>query len=172
MQVTIHPPAPAPNRVPRQPVVRHDSTAATLAAIDGPNLEQMSLDGLRRSIRANRVSFPSQAPVFPKHDRPDLQWKFAQLYFVAGWNCRDIATKYGLIRQRVQQVLNTWKKRAVQMGYLQYIPTAEAVELMLADVSRQSQAPRLAPMTDQDPVAYLVPMPSAPGATRGYPTRG
>jgi|SRR5271170_2620232 len=87
-----------------------------------PRLDEMSLDDLRRAVRANRVSFPSQAPTFVKHDRPDLQWKFAQLYFVLGWNCRDIAGRYGLIRQRVQQVLNTWKQRAVETGYIQFIP--------------------------------------------------
>ena len=109
-------------------------------AIDGPNLEALSLDDLRRAIRANRVSFPAQAPVFPKHDRPDLQWKFAQLYFVCGWNCRSIAARHGLIRQRVQQVLNTWKRRAVQMGYLQFIPTAEALEVLLVSTVRHRES--------------------------------
>jgi hypothetical protein len=91
-------------------------------------VEEMSLDELRRAIRENRVSFPSQAPTFLKHDRPDLQWKFAQLYFVLGWNCPDIGERYGLIRQRVQQILNTWKHRAVKTGYIQFIPPAEALE--------------------------------------------
>jgi len=88
-------------------------------------VEEMSLDDLRRAVRENRVSFPSQAPTFLKHERPDLQWKFAQLYFVLGWNCPDIAERYGLIRQRVQQILNTRKHRAVQTGYIQFIPPAD-----------------------------------------------
>lgn len=90
----------------------------------------MSLCDLRRAVRENRVSFPSQTPTFSKHDRPDLQWKFAQLYFVLGWNCSDIADRYGLIRQRVQQILNTWKHRAVETGYIQSIPPAETLELL------------------------------------------
>ncbi len=94
------------------------------------HLEEMSLDELRRAVRENRVSFPAQTPTFLKHDRPDLQWKFAQLYFVLGWNCPDIAERYGLMRQRVQQILNTWKQRAVETGYIQFIPPAETLELL------------------------------------------
>jgi DNA-binding transcriptional regulator LsrR (DeoR family) len=59
-----------------------------------------------------------------RHDRADLQWKLAQLYFVRGWNCEAIAAKYGLIHQRVRQILKTWKGRAVVTGYIQVIPAA------------------------------------------------
>jgi hypothetical protein len=97
--------------------------------IDGNETEervdQLSLCSLRSAIRANRVSFPSQVPIFSKHDRPDLQRQMVQLYFVLGWNCDAIGDRYGLIRQRVQQILNTWKRRAAQTGYLQQIPAAE-----------------------------------------------
>jgi hypothetical protein len=95
---------------------------------DTPNWESvdvLSLNSLRAAIRANRVSFPAQVPVFHKHDRPDLQRQMVQLYFVLGWNCDQIADRYGLIRQRVQQILNTWKRRAAQTGYVQHIPEAE-----------------------------------------------
>jgi len=81
----------------------------------------LSLNTLRTAIRANRVSFPAQVPIFPKHDRPDLQRQMVQLFFVLGWNCDQIADRYGLIRQRVQQILNTWKRRAAQTGYIQHI---------------------------------------------------
>ena len=90
--------------------------------VEGKRVEDWRIDDLRKAIRANRVSFPSQVPIFPMHDRPDLQFKLAQLYFIFGWSCSAIAAKYGLIRQRVQQILNTWKRRAAQMGYLQAIP--------------------------------------------------
>jgi hypothetical protein len=89
-------------------------------------LTSLRIDALRFAIRANQVSFPSQVPTFGKHDRPDLQWKFAQLYFVRGWSCEGIVAKYGLIEQRVRQILNTWKRRAVEMGYIQFIPPADA----------------------------------------------
>jgi hypothetical protein len=92
-------------------------------------VDVLSLSSLRTAIRANRVSFPAQVPVFHKHDRPDLQRQMVQLYFVLGWNCDRIADRYGLIRQRVQQILNTWKRRAAQTGYVQHIPEAESREL-------------------------------------------
>jgi hypothetical protein len=86
------------------------------------NIEELTLAALRRKIRRNRASFPSQVPTFPKHDRPDLQRKLVQLYFLFGWSCNRIALRYGILRQRVQQILSTWKRRAIQMGYIQDIP--------------------------------------------------
>jgi len=97
-----------------------------------PKIEVLRLDYLRKEIRSNRVSFPAQVPIFEKHDRPDLQRKIVQLYFVLGWPCSSIALRYGLLRQRVQQILNTWKRRAVEMGYVQHIPPAESLVSALA----------------------------------------
>jgi hypothetical protein len=90
----------------------------------GNKIEELSLTELRAKIRKNRVSFPSQVPTFPKHDRPDLQRKAVQLYFLFGWSCTRIAERYGVLRQRIQQILSTWKRRAIQMGYIQEIPPA------------------------------------------------
>jgi len=87
-------------------------------------LDADSLNELRRKIRQNRVSFPSQVPTFQKHDRPDLQRKAVQLYFLFGWSCNKIARRLGILRQRVQQILSTWKRRAIQLGYIQEIPAA------------------------------------------------
>jgi hypothetical protein len=92
-------------------------------------IEADSLNELRRKIRENRVSFPSQVPTFPKHDRPDLQRKAVQLYFLFGWSCNRIALRLGILRQRVQQILSTWKRRAIQMGYIQEIPPAMPLKL-------------------------------------------
>ena len=92
--------------------------------IDKP-LSELRLDQLREAIRANRVTFPSPPPVFEKHDRPDLQWRVAELYFVLGWNCEAIGRRYGLIRQRIGQILKVWKRRAIEMGYLQYLPVED-----------------------------------------------
>jgi hypothetical protein len=91
------------------------------------NIEHLRMCTLRKAIRANRISFPSQVPVFSKHDRADLQRKMVQLYFLFGWSCSRIGARYDLPRQRVQQILNTWKRRAVQMGYVQFIPPARVV---------------------------------------------
>jgi hypothetical protein len=87
-------------------------------------IERLTLNELRRRVRQNRVSFPSQVPTFEKHDRPDVQRKAVQLYFLFGWSCSRIAQRLGLLRQRVQQILSTWKRRAIQMGYIQEIPPA------------------------------------------------
>jgi hypothetical protein len=87
------------------------------------DLMDLRLDELREAIRANLVSFPSAPPTFAKHDRPDLQWKLVELYFVMGWNCEPIAERYGLIRQRIGQILKAWKRRAIEMGYIQYLNT-------------------------------------------------
>jgi hypothetical protein len=77
---------------------------------------------LRRKLRKNQISFPAQVPTFAKHDRPDVQRKVAQLYFLFGWTSLRIAQRYGLMRQRVQQILSTWVRRAIQAGYIQEIP--------------------------------------------------
>jgi hypothetical protein len=90
------------------------------------SLEVIGINHLRREIRANRVTFPAQVPVFVKHDRPDLQRKVVQLYFLSGWSTYRIATRYNLAAQRVHQVITTWKQRAIQMGYIQEIPRPHA----------------------------------------------
>ena len=77
------------------------------------------------AVRANLVSFPSQVPTFERHDRPDLQWRVVQLYFVFGWSHETIAVRFGLVRQRVAQILKTWQRRAIEMGYIQIIPPFE-----------------------------------------------
>ena len=119
-----------------------------------PKIEDLRLDQLRSAIRANRISFPAQVPVFEKHDRPDLQRKIVQLYFVLGWKCNSIAERYGLIRQRVQQILNTWKRRAVEVGYIQHIPPAEDLVNVLALQPRKEAPVDLPPVPN-----FLPPLP-------------
>jgi len=76
---------------------------------------------LREAVQQNLVSFPSQVPVFDKRSRPDLQHKIVVLYFVLGWTMDDIAKRYGLGRQRMGQILTSWRVRAVKEGYVQAI---------------------------------------------------
>ncbi len=76
---------------------------------------------VRQAVRENLVSFPSQIPVFEKQSRPDLQAKIAVLYFVRGWTLDDIAQRYGLVRQRMGQILTAWRVRAVNEGHIQVI---------------------------------------------------
>jgi hypothetical protein len=102
---------------------------ARLRSVNTEKIEELTLAELRRKVRRNRASFPSQVPTFPKHDRPDLQRKLVQLYFLFGWSCNKIALRHGILRQRVQQILSTWKRRAIQMGYIQEIPPAVPLKL-------------------------------------------
>ena len=99
--------------------------------LDEIKLDSLRIDELRLAIRANQVTFPSPVPTFGRHDRADLQWKLAQLYFVHGWNCEGIAAKYGLIHQRVRQILKTWKRRAVETGYIQSFPPIDVLSALV-----------------------------------------
>jgi hypothetical protein len=113
--------------IPPSPDVRH--------------LEELGIADLREAVRTNRVSFPSQVPTFPKHDRPDLQRKLAQLYFVLGWSCSTIGERYSLAPTRVRQILNTWRCQAARTGYLQHIPPSEVMsQLALAPLPADSPA--------------------------------
>jgi hypothetical protein len=92
-----------------------------------PNLSEMPIDELREAVRKNEVSFPAQIPTFPKHDRSDVQRQLVQLYFLLGWSGPKIGIRYGLRRLRVQQILNAWKRRAVELGYIQSVPAADVL---------------------------------------------
>lgn len=85
-------------------------------------LSALRVDQVRKAVQSNEVSFPHPVPTFDRHDRADLQWKLVLLYFVRCWSCEDIAARYGLADQRVRQILKTWTRRAVETGYLEFIP--------------------------------------------------
>ena len=126
MQVVINQPA-FPNVVlPRVPPVREIPSISRIPAISDKKLYGMRVDELRAAIRNHQVSFPSQIPTFPKHTRPDLQRKLVQLYFICGWSGPKIRARYDLSAQRFQQILSTWKRRAVELGFIQTIPPDQA----------------------------------------------
>ena len=87
------------------------------------NIAQMRIDALRRAIQTNKVSFPAQTPCF-NQSRADIQWRLVQLYFVRGWNCIQLARRYNLTRQRIEQLLALWVDCASRLGYLQEIPAS------------------------------------------------
>jgi hypothetical protein len=87
------------------------------------------LDNLRMAIRDNRVSFPSQVPIFVCQHRVEIQWRLVSLYFVQGWSAVRIARRYKVSSRRVQQLLRQWVSRARTLGYLQEIPTEKAGEV-------------------------------------------
>ena len=84
----------------------------------------MKLTMLRKAIRNNRVSFPSQIPSFVRKAPGNLQRCSVQLYFQQGWNCGKIARRYGYSRFYIWQIVNEWKRHATSLGYLQAIPPA------------------------------------------------
>jgi hypothetical protein len=109
-------------------------------------LANLDIRDLREAIRANLVSFPSQVPTFIKHERPDVQRRLAQLYFVLGWDCGTIGARYELVSARVRQILNTWARRAVETGYIQHIPPVG----VLGEWARVAESLRPVATADQD----------------------
>jgi hypothetical protein len=87
----------------------------------------MKMTKLRKAIRNNRVSFPSQVPIFVRNAPGNLQRYSVQLYFLHGWNCGRIARRYGYSRFYIWQLVNEWKRHAVSLGYLQAIPPPGAL---------------------------------------------
>jgi len=77
---------------------------------------------LQNAIKRNLVSFPSQAPVFPRQSRSDIQWRLAVLYFVHRWSLGAIARRYDLSRERAGQIVKAWRVLSVRYGYIQEIP--------------------------------------------------
>ena len=100
----------------------HRHSRLDLPSFDQSTLNSLRVDQLRAAVRANLVTFPSPVPTFERHDRPDLQWKIVQLYFTLGWGYETIGIRFGLVHQRVAQILKTWKRRAIETGYIQHIP--------------------------------------------------
>jgi two-component system, OmpR family, KDP operon response regulator KdpE len=131
---------PAPHGLLRYQLPRHNHA----------KLRLMRIDKLRQALRDNAVSFPNPVPVFPRHDRPDLQWKLVLLYFVRGWHCEDIAVRYGLFAPRVHQILKTWARRAIEKGYVEYFPPSEVLGHLLAAgsgaIPRRAAEPRPTPL--------------------------
>ena len=96
-------------------------------AVPSPVLSTMRLSTLREAIHHNRVSFPDAVPVFAQQNRPDIQWRIVELYFVRGWSCRQLAGRYGVCPSRIRQLLHGWVDRATTLGYLQAIPGEAAI---------------------------------------------
>jgi hypothetical protein len=83
---------------------------------------------LRRAIRGNIVTFPSQIPSFPKGSQADMQWRMVLLFFVRGWSVAKIAERFQVPSHRVWTLLNGWSVRAMAQGHVQVIdPEAFAV---------------------------------------------
>lgn len=88
------------------------------------DLDDIDLFGLRKAIRANLISFPSEPPIFPSCGKAYLQRRLVRHYFVMGGSLAKIAKRYELSAQQVQRILNAWKRQAAGAGYIQRIPPA------------------------------------------------
>lgn len=101
------------------------------------------LNRLRDQIRSNRMSFPAQAPILTgRHYRADIQWRVVELYFIHGWASARIAARYNVGEKRIHQLLREWTRRAIDLGYLQEIPSAD--ELWPPEAPEQAMPPGLA----------------------------
>jgi hypothetical protein len=76
---------------------------------------------LRRAVRGNVVSFPSQIPTLLKCPPADMQWRIVLLFFVRGWSSSKIAARFAVPRHRIWKILNGWSVRALALGYIQVI---------------------------------------------------
>ena len=96
-------------------------------SIRNQDIREIEIGNLRKAILANWVSFPAQVPTFPGCGPADMQRRLVQLYFESGWGCADLAARYGLVQQQVRHILNAWKWRATNAGYIQHIPPADVI---------------------------------------------
>jgi hypothetical protein len=76
---------------------------------------------LRRAVRGNLVSFPSQIVAFLKSPPADMQCRVVLLFFVHGWSSIDIAARFDVPKHLVWGILNDWSVRALALGCIQVI---------------------------------------------------
>jgi hypothetical protein len=76
---------------------------------------------LRRAVRQNIVSFPSQISAFLKRPTADMQCRVVLLFFVRGWSSIDIATRFSVPKHVIWGILNEWSIRALALGCIQVI---------------------------------------------------
>lgn len=124
---------------------------------------------LRRAIRGNIVSFPSQIPALSKQPPDGMQWRMVLLFFVRGWNLRDIAARFKVPKHRVAQVLNCWSVRALALGYVEVIDAeafAECCRAALEGEPGRDTDDALwddsGPVSVNGPLQFLETAPSAP----------
>lgn len=74
---------------------------------------------LRSAIRENLVSFPAQIPTLTKWG--GVEERIVQLYFIRGWELRNIGHRFGLGKSTVRKIITDWKVRAVSAGHIQEV---------------------------------------------------
>jgi hypothetical protein len=87
---------------------------------------------LRRAIRKNIVSFPSQIPVFLKQRPAGIEWRAVLLFFVLGWSSSRIAARFRVPPHHIWQILEDWSVRALALGCVQVIDHEAFADLIPA----------------------------------------
>ncbi|MGA2115079.1 MAG: hypothetical protein ABSH56_10070 [Bryobacteraceae bacterium] len=124
---------------------------------------------LRRAIRGNIVSFPSQIPSLLKEPAADVQWRMVGLFFVCGWRSAKIAARFHVPADRMRKDLYAWSVRAMALGYIQVIEPDAFAKCCHEDVEYES---------DDDPREALpgqsrsAPAGAPQAVTRAIPTLG
>ena len=80
---------------------------------------------LRRAVRRNIVSFPSQIQAFLRRPAADMQCRVVLLFFVRGWTSIQIAARFGVPKHVIRGILNEWSVRALALGCIQVIDAEE-----------------------------------------------
>ena len=80
---------------------------------------------LRRAVRQNIVSFPSQIQAFLRRPAADMQCRVVLLFFVRGWTSIQIAMRFNVPKHVIRGILNDWSVRALALGYIQVIDPEE-----------------------------------------------
>ena len=93
---------------------------------------------LRRAIRGNMVSFPSQIPSLLKEPAADVQWRMVVLFFVCGWRSAKIAARFHVPADRMRKDLYAWSVRAMALGYIQVIEPDAFARCCHGDVEYES----------------------------------
>jgi hypothetical protein len=96
---------------------------------------------LRRAIRRNIVSFPSQIPSLSKQPPDGMQWRMVLLFFIHGWSLGDVAARFKVPKHRVSQILNCWSVRALALGYVEVIDPEAFAKCCRVDVGFPESAP-------------------------------
>jgi Ca-activated chloride channel family protein len=95
---------------------------------------------LRRAIRENSVSFPSQVSPLLKSSANDMQWRAVVLYFVRGWSSGEICVRFHVPRHRIRQILKDWSVKALALGCMEVIDPKAFQACCLASAARNANA--------------------------------
>ena len=113
---------------------------------------------LRRAVRRNIVSFPSQIQAFLRRPAADMQCRVVLLFFVRGWTSIQIAMRFNVPKHVIRGILNDWSVRALALGYIQVIdPEAFAICCRMDEeygTNRESERFVVAPAREE--VLYAV----------------